>query len=87
MVRRMKLLVVATALALVAPVGAQDQNRVNEILMHAEARASNEADAAFELGDYPTIVQNQRAGLQAVHRLRGRTLREHRVDDHRIVHG
>lgn len=53
----------AFALALfvaVSPVRAQDGNRVGQILMHAEERASSEADAAFQLGDYPTIIQNQK---------------------------
>jgi tetratricopeptide (TPR) repeat protein len=60
MVRPMRTIVLTAALVLVAPVRAQDNDRVNQILMHAEIRASNEADAAFELGDYPTIIQNQK---------------------------
>jgi hypothetical protein len=58
MVRKLALAV--ATLALVPPVRAQDRDRVSEILMHAETRASNEADSAFQLGDYPTIIQNQK---------------------------
>jgi hypothetical protein len=37
-----------------------DTDRVLEILYFAEARAMEEADAAFSEGDYPRVIQQQR---------------------------
>ena len=46
------------------PVVAQDKDpdpsRVAEILFYTEVRAIGEADVAFEEGDYPKIIQQQR---------------------------
>ncbi len=56
-------LAIAFVSAIVVQAGAQDEGRVNEILMHAENRASNEADAAFAYGEYPKVIQNQKVRL------------------------
>ena len=51
---------IATAIPVEAQTEKVDERRVEEILHHAETRASSESNASFDYGDFPRAVQLQK---------------------------